>query len=369
MQVPKFNSYYPSQNAMDRHQLSFYKLVESNLNKGNYVDVDGNISYVFVFLYRLLARWNEDGFDSLFEFLIYLSEIYKHEEKLSFYCLHWAFDCLLGLEKYEEYLDKTEPKEVVGTTHYSNLRLNVQKKLGLPANPIDILLMAGGRKTQFIINNQALYRDCIIDTFSAYSEENMEWFSLFKQWFPQRNLYPHSLFNGAPFRSRDIPYLQFKIEAFYSAYDHLNTITLLSKEAENKAREIIGVPRIGEGWVSETELFRKLEIEFSDTKVIQHGRPIWLGRQHFDIWFPNWKIAVEYHGRQHFEPVEFFGGKEAFHKTVERDKRKADLSKRHGVKLLIVTETDNQDDIVQDIKNILNKKKVLGFIRTSDHST
>lgn len=187
----------------------------------------------------------------------------------------------------------------------------------------------------------------------------MEWFSLFKQWLPQRNLYPHNLFNGASLRLRDIPYLQFKIEAFYSAYDHLNTITFLSKKAENKAREIIGVPRIGEGWVSETELFRKLEIEFPDTKVIQHGRPIWLGRQHFDIWFPNWKIAVEYHGRQHFEPVEFFGGEKAFHKTVERDKRKADLSKRHDVKLLIVTEADNQDDIVQDIKNILKKRKIL----------
>ena len=368
MQVPKFNRYYPSQDDMDRHQLSFYKMVESNLNRGSYIDVDGNIGYVFVFLYKLITQWNKKGFDWLSEFLIHLSEIYKHEEKLSDYCLYWAFDCLLGLEKYEEYLDKTEPKEIIGTsTHHSNLRLNVQKRLGLSANPIDILLMVGGRKTQFIINNPALYRDCIIETFSAYAEENMEWFSLFEKWLPHRNLYPHSLFNGSTLWTR--PNLQFEIEAFYSAYDHLNTITSLSKKAENKAREISGVPKIGEGWVSETELFRKLEVEFSKTKVVQHGRPTWLGRQHFDIWFPNWKIAIEYHGRQHFEPVEFFGGKEAFHKTVERDKRKADLSKRHGVKLLIVTETDNQDDTVQDIKNILNKRKVLGPIRPSDHST
>ena len=61
MQVPKFNMYFPSQDDMDHHQLSFYKVVESNLNKGNYIDVDGNISYVFVFIYELLSRWNEDG--------------------------------------------------------------------------------------------------------------------------------------------------------------------------------------------------------------------------------------------------------------------------------------------------------------------
>ena len=140
MQVPKFNMYNPSQDDMDHHQLSFYEVVEANLNKGNYIDIDGNISYVFV--YELLSRWNEDGFDHLSEFLIYLSEMYKHEEKLSNYCLRWAFDCLLGLEKYEEYLDKTEPKEVVRTRiHASNRRLNIEKQLGLPANPKQIIMM------------------------------------------------------------------------------------------------------------------------------------------------------------------------------------------------------------------------------------
>ena len=350
MQVPKFNKYFPSEDDMDHHQLSFYKLVESNLNKGNYIDVDGNISYVFVFLYELLSRWNEDGLDNLSEFLIYLSEIYKHEEKLSEYCLIWAGDCLLGLEKYEEYLDITEPKEVVGSrTHRSNLRLNVQKKLGLPANPIDLLLMYEGRWTQFIIDNQGLYRDSIIATFNAYAQENMEWFTEKRT----KRIYSYSLFQGTT--GFDKPDLQFKLESLYSEYDYEDTVKFLSKEAENKARGIVGVQKIGEGWISETALFRKLEAEFSNTKVVQHGKPTWLGRQHFDIWFPNWKIAVEYHGRQHFEPVEFFGGKEVFHETVERDKRKAKLAKRHGVKLLIVTEADNHDDIVQKINNIVKK--------------
>ena len=57
MQVPKFNMYYPSQDDMDRHQLSFYKMVESNLNKGNYIDVGGNISYVFVLESGLNSQW------------------------------------------------------------------------------------------------------------------------------------------------------------------------------------------------------------------------------------------------------------------------------------------------------------------------
>ncbi len=76
-----------------------------------------------------------------------------------------------------------------------------------------------------------------------------------------------------------------------------------------------------------------------------------MGKQHFDVWFPEWKIAVEYHGLQHFEPVEFFGGQETFKKTVERDARKLALSKKNGVKLFIITEDDDQDKLIKDISN------------------
>ena len=120
----------------------------------------------------------------------------------------------------------------------------------------------------------------------------------------------------------------------------------------------MGVPQIGEGWISETELFRKLEAEFSITTVIQHGQPKWLGRQHFDIWLPNWKIAVEYHGKQHFEPVEFFGGKESFEKTVERDLRKIEIAKKNGVKLIVVTADYDLDNLIQEIHAISLRRKI-----------
>lgn len=117
------------------------------------------------------------------------------------------------------------------------------------------------------------------------------------------------------------------------------------------------MPKVGEGWISETELFRKLQREFSASLVIQHGQPSWLGRQHYDIWFPHWKIAVEYHGKQHFEPIEFFGGVEAFRKTVERDQRKINLSKRHGVKLFVVSEHDDVVELVHKIQLYMSSVK------------
>ncbi|MCW7494701.1 hypothetical protein ND861_18575 [Leptospira sp. 2 VSF19] len=340
---------------MNAEQSEFYKRVEQSLIKGEYIDIAGNISYVFLFLYKLISRWNKLGFENLSEYLIYLSEIYAHENKLSEYCLLWAHDCLLGLKKYEIYLEKTEPKLPYGTaTHISNLRLNIQKKIGLEANPIDILLMVGGRKSKFIVNNEALYKDKCREIFSKFPKDNENWFLLFDSWNIENKLYPHLLFSGAVIPKN--PEMDFKIEAFYSAYGKLDQIKNLSKEAENLARKEMGVPLIGEGWISETELFRKLELEFPITKVIQHGQPDWLGRQHFDIWFPNWKIAVEYHGKQHFEPVEFFGGASNFDKTVERDLRKAEIARKNKVHLIIVKENYDLQLLITEIKNISNRR-------------
>ena len=90
---------------------------------------------------------------------------------------------------------------------------------------------------------------------------------------------------------------------------------------ENEFRTSRGVPRIGEGWVSETNLYYELKSHFENETVIHHGKPKWLGNQHVDIWFPKFKIGVEYQGKQHFEPIEFFGGEESFIRNQERDYR------------------------------------------------
>ena len=152
MSVPKFEGYYPSTNDMDNVQRDFYRKVEMSLSTGDYIDVEGNIGYVFVYLYSLVKKWDNEGFEQLSEFLVRISELYKHESKLSDYCLFWAHDCLLGLERYEEYLNITEPRQAFGTsTHHSNLRLNISGFLGEEPSHIDVLLMAGGRKTKFCL--------------------------------------------------------------------------------------------------------------------------------------------------------------------------------------------------------------------------
>lgn len=127
--------------------------------------------------------------------------------------------------------------------------------------------------------------------------------------------------------------------------------------AENVVRENINLPRINEGWISETQLFNQIQTHFKGYKVIHHASPKFLGRQHYDIFLPSQRIAIEYQGKQHYEPVEFFGGREAFDKNVERDKRKAELSKLNGVELIYVDEGYDLADVVfavkQGLQNII----------------
>lgn len=352
--IPAFMAYYPNEGNMDERQHSFYLYLEQELQKGNYVEINGNISYVFVYIYKLVAQYKIYGYKKLSEYLIYLSELFSSEKKIKEVCLYLAYDCLLGLQDYDEYLNKTEPNTLVITsTHHSNLRLNIQRHLGLSAHPSDLLLTFGGRKTKFIVNNHVLYKEKIFEVFMEYENQNGSWFDILSNSSPT---YKHSLFSGVPIMT--LQYIDVPLHPYYTSYKVAEIVKQLSKDAENKAREIFGVPKIGEGWISETELFRKIEIAFPQTLVLQHGQPTWLGRQHFDIWLPHWNIAIEYHGLQHFEPVEFFGGQEAFEKNVQRDKKKIELAKRHKVELFIVTEDSDQEILIEEIHKTLKKRKI-----------
>ena len=56
----------------------------------------------------------------------------------------------------------------------------------------------------------------------------------------------------------------------------------------------------------------------------------------YDIYICGLKIAIEYQGKQHFEPVEFFGGVKNYQEQQKRDKLKALRSQENGIKLIYV---------------------------------
>ena len=116
----------------------------------------------------------------------------------------------------------------------------------------------------------------------------------------------------------------------------------------------VGIPKIGEGWVSETDLYYKVKTRFPDHVVVQHGRPKWLGRQHLDIFFPDDNVAIEYQGLQHYKPVSIFGGDVGLSATQARDKRKADLCKKNHCRLIYVDESHSFEEVTKMIESALN---------------
>jgi hypothetical protein len=106
------------------------------------------------------------------------------------------------------------------------------------------------------------------------------------------------------------------------------------RDAENEVRDILGIPRIGEGWLTEAELLHLVRAVLKDEEVIHQASPEWLGHQRIDIYVPHLAIAIEYQGRQHYEAVPFFGGEEALAANRARDQRKADLCAQHRVRMI-----------------------------------
>lgn len=90
--------------------------------------------------------------------------------------------------------------------------------------------------------------------------------------------------------------------------------------------------KIAPRWINEFSLFSITMAYFPET-VYQY-RDSWLGRQSLDIYIPTLKVGLEYHGQQHYEGVDFFGGEEGYIYRQVLDDKKRMLCKENGIKLI-----------------------------------
>lgn len=98
--------------------------------------------------------------------------------------------------------------------------------------------------------------------------------------------------------------------------------------------------------------------EYLKTKNIEHKRQYIIKygefkRLYIDFYIPEYKLAIEYDGVQHFEPVKHFGGKPKFDKQVLIDKTKESYCKENKINLLKIHYKDKQD-IPYLIENMLS---------------
>jgi tetratricopeptide (TPR) repeat protein len=120
---------------------------------------------------------------------------------------------------------------------------------------------------------------------------------------------------------------------FYEANELSKAIKTILLEAESEVRAANGLPPRGAGWLAESEMIRLLIQKFFPHEVIRQFSPDWLQGMRFDAYIPDFQLAIEYQGEQHFRPIDIFGGDEGFHQTTLRDLLKRSLAEQEGVRL------------------------------------
>jgi HEAT repeat protein len=411
--VPEWDGYYPSLDSATPEQKEFYNKWLLELNRGNYLDIEGNLSYIFVFLYDVINNFikNKD-IVSLINSFEMISIGYNKYEKLGRYLTGWKSDAFLYLD------DKDKALEILISESEFNFR-NALEYTILKAdynfsfiNGQDIVnMMSNQGLTNFGRENKSEISDIVNSMFQKFHEQNgkpilkcfLEDFKLdnltksdlerLKNYFSnkydflnfkdvyekeernKKNIrYPGLAlaeelefrgFAGVPL-SYDLDDPKFK-KVIHNDYNNKkiyvpaiiieaikNEFKRILRKAENKLRIERGLPKIGEGWISETDLYYKIKESFPLEEIIHHGRPKWLGRQHLDIFFPKKNIGIEYQGEQHDYPVEFFGGEESFEKRKALDSLKKEKCDENGCQLIHVYPDYDFKEVKDKIKKIIS---------------
>lgn len=97
-------------------------------------------------------------------------------------------------------------------------------------------------------------------------------------------------------------------------------------------------------WKSEFLVFEYCQKIYGENDVFFQYSPSFLGHMSYDVFIVSKNTAIEYQGKQHFVPVEFFGGEEHYRKQIERDNRKMRLSKENGIKLIYI----NYNEVISE---------------------
>jgi hypothetical protein len=171
--------------------------------------------------------------------------------------------------------------------------------------------------------------------------------SLIAEWSTGENRYGWSLFLSLS--SRVTVQLD---KPFYCYYVNEAVVAFVNeqvRDAENRARTAVGIPKIGEGWITETTLYYQIKEAFHEYEVIHHAQLPWLGRQHLDIFIPALRVAIEFQGPQHDQPVEYFGGRKQFEDTQRRDELKRKKCFKMRVALIYVREAYVKEEVIQQI--------------------
>lgn len=371
----------------DKKQLEFYNIFKENFEQGKYLDVGGMRNYIRYYIYSVLKDYRKTkDFDHLSKTFETLRKEYpnlSHDTQN----IEVEIGRDLKIKKYLDFILPHEEDEVWVKFIKSKIEQIQHHNNSLPtySDNEDLLelLKIGFKKqnlTNFGIENIETILERLILIIQKIEVENNE--ALSRRFHDKKKHYKTSKYNdqfdplyykiffdsleefeerlsehnkrnvGITERNKKYPstyptIVQFAIE---------NYVKEITREAENQIREQRGLPKVGEGWISETNLFYQIKNSYPEHLVVHHGKVKWLGLQHVDIYFPEINIAIEYQGKQHTEMVEYFGGEEGFDQTLMNDMIKKEKCKNNNCILIEVFPDYNFENVKTEIDNAIKMK-------------
>lgn len=330
---------------LTKEQLSFYQVWLSNWKESNPIPIDAQHAYLFRYILTdVLPLDAESAIQEMQKLLTNYPSDSRYP--LNWYLGRWVADLYVLIGEYDQ--------AYAIHSGYKGSSFESEKiSIGLATKDftaVDYISFFGTPGSTSFINDKMyeyiMYLDDVLDAYQVAQGRRF-----IDYWASQSDVEQYEILVPTTFRKE----IEFPLYGFKFANNKDQILALykeMIREAENNLREHKGIPPIGQGWVSETELFQQVKKAFPQLKVVQHASPEWLGRQHLDVYLPQLKIAIEYQGKQHDEPVDFFGGIEAFENTQKRDARKRSLCKANDVQLIYVRKGYDIRNLIKAIKYI-----------------
>ena len=113
---------------------------------------------------------------------------------------------------------------------------------------------------------------------------------------------------------------------------------------------------------SNLERLTRIFLETNSFKYEYQKRFDWLGKQSLDFYLPDYNIAIECQGEQHFKPIAF--GCQDNEKVLKRfkhiqflDEKKLNLCTKNEILIFYINYNDDIDKKLQELLNLLNNKK------------
>jgi hypothetical protein len=137
---------------------------------------------------------------------------------------------------------------------------------------------------------------------------------------------------------------------------HAHVTIICPKHGEFKQRAYDHLHGHGCPICSQSHLEREISILLDKMRIdyIRQFKSKILAKMSLDFYLPQYNIAIECQGIQHFQPVVRFGGEKEWKRVIERDIKKSNICKDHNINLIYFK---NEHDLISPIIEFLYSNK------------